>query len=119
MKLINYLKSFLYFFIPFITLLLIFTILYYFDIINNNTMKYLKIIIIILSTFMGGFKIGKLSTSKGYSIGIILSLLIIFIFFIISIFTKNIRFNLFIYYLIITITTTLGSMIGINKNHHA
>ena len=118
MKLINYLKSFLYFFIPFITLLFIITILYYFNIINNNTMKYLKIIVVILSTFLGGFKIGKLSTNKGYLNGIILSLIIIFIFFMISIFTKSLKINLLIYYLIIIIITTLGAMLGINKNHH-
>ena len=117
MKLINYLKSFLYFLIPFIVLIFVISILYYFNIIDNNIMKYLKIIIVIFSTFLGGFKIGKLSTNKGYLNGIILSLIIIFIFFIVSIFTKSINLNLIIYYLIIVTTTTIGAMAGINKKN--
>ena len=119
MKLINYLKSFLYFFIPFIILLFITTLLYYFNLINNNVIKYLKIITLILSTFIGGFKIGKLSNSKGYIKGIILGLIIVFIFFIVSLFTKSFKVTLIIYYLIIIITTALGSIIGINKNHQS
>ena len=115
MKLINYLKSFLYFIIPFLSLLLLITILYYFDIINNNIMKYLKIIIVILSSFIGGFKIGKLSIDKGYLKGILLSIIIIFIFFIISIITKNLNINQIVYYLIIIVCTTIGSMFGIYK----
>ena len=119
MKLINYLKSFLYFFIPFIILLFITTLLYYFNLINNNVIKYLKIITLILSTFIGGFNIGKLSNSKGYIKGIILGLIIVFIFFIVSLFTKSFKVTLIIYYLIIIITTALGSIIGINKNHQS
>ena len=119
MKLINYLKSFLYFFISLVILLLIITIFYYFDIISNNTIKYLRIIIVILSTFISGIKIGQLSNNKGYIKGIILGSIISLIFLIINFITKNLKITNIIYYLIIIIFSTLGSIIGINKNHHA
>lgn len=115
MKLINYLKSFLYFLIPFLILIFITTIFYYYNIISNNTFKYLKIAILLISTFYGGYNIGKLSIKKGYLNGIILSLIIIFIFFLLNIIISDFKWQLLIYYLIIMIITTLGSMIGMLK----
>lgn len=112
-NLFKFLKSFLFFLIPFITLLLISTIFYYFDIFNNNTMKYIKFIILVLSCLISGIYIGKKSISKGYLNGLILSSVIIFILFILNIFTGSFKFSLFIYYLIILVITTLGSMFGI------
>lgn len=115
MNLLNYLKSLLYFFIPFLSIIFIITLLYYFDFINTNLMKYLKLITIIISCFISGLKIGKLSNNKGYLKGLILSLEIIFIFFIISLIFKNINWYQIIYYIIIILITTIASMIGINK----
>ena len=117
MKLINYLKALAYFFIIFIILIFLISILYYFDILNNNVIKYLKCLVIILSSFISGIKIGKLSNQKGYLKGIILSLVIIFIFFIISIITNSFKYSLIIYYILIIIITTLGSMIGKLKSN--
>ena len=54
MKLKNYLKGLLFFFIPFILLLLIIHTFYYFDIFSNQIMKYLKIIIVFLIGMIGG-----------------------------------------------------------------
>jgi len=47
-KILIYLKCLLYFLVPFIFLLAITTLFYYFDILNNNIFKYFKIIILIL-----------------------------------------------------------------------
>ena len=118
MKLINYVKSYLYFLIPLIILLFLLTIFYYFDIISQNTTKYLKIGIVIISALIGGFQIGQYSNTKGYLQGIILGTIISIIFFIISLFTKDLKPSQILYYLIIIITTTIGGILGINKNHH-
>lgn len=115
MKIINYLNGLLYFFIPFTILLLIGTIFYYFDIFSTNIFKYFKIISLIISCLVSGLFIGKKSISKGYLNGIIFSLIIILIFLISSLFLDGIKWYQFIYYLIIMITTTIGSMIGINR----
>ena len=111
MKLKNYLKGLLFFFIPFILLLLIIHTFYYFDIFSNQIMKYLKIIIILISSLTSGFYIGYTS----YLNGLKLSLIIIILFFITNLFLSKFKFITLIYYLIIGIVIIIGSMIGINK----
>ena len=64
MNLIKYLKGFLYFLIPFVSLLLIITLFYYFDILSNQVIKYFKIIILLLSCIISGIYIGKNSLNK-------------------------------------------------------
>lgn len=111
----NYLKGILFFFIPLLVLLLIINTFYYFDIFSNNIMKYLKIVIILTSSFLSGFYIGFKSNNKGYINGLKFSLIIIGIFLLSSLLFKGFKFTSIIYYLIIIIVITLGSMLGINK----
>ena len=113
----KYFISFLYFFIPFIILLLIFTLLYYFDIISNNLMKYLKFIIMIITILIGSYKIGKYSNKLGYQKGLLFGGIIILLFAIISLITKSFKINNIIYYLLILITSTIGSMLGVLKKN--
>ncbi len=110
----KYLKGFLFFFIPFLISLLLITTFYYFDILNNQIIKYFKIIIIIISTLLGGFIVGYESESKGYLSGIKLSGLITLLFLILNLIFKGFKWYHLVYYLIIAITTTIGSMIGIS-----
>ena len=116
-KVLTYLKGLLYFLIPFFILLIISTLFYYFDILSNNIFKYFKIIVLLISCITSGIFIGKKSLNKGYLNGIIFSFIIIFIFFISSLFLDGFKISQIIYYLIIIITTTIGSMIGINKKN--
>ena len=116
-KILTYLKGIIYFLIPYLILLIISTIFYYFDILSNNVFKYFKIIILLISCIISGIFIGKKSNNKGYLKGIIFSLIIIFIFFISSLFLNGFKIYQLVYYLIIIITTTIGSMIGINKKN--
>lgn len=109
-----YLKSLLAFFIPLIIMLLLVNLFYYYDIISNNLIKYLKIIIILISSFIAGYIRGYNSQNKGYINGLKLSLLVIILFFIMSIIFKSVNFTNIIYYLIISLTITFGSMVGIN-----
>lgn len=109
----KYLISFLYFLIPFLILLFISTLFYYFDIISNTGIKYLKLIITLFSVFVGGFKIGKESNKKGYQKGLMFGTIIIFLFLIISLITKEFKLSNLIYYFIILITSTISSVIGI------
>lgn len=118
MKLKNYLKGLLFFFIPFILLLLIIHTFYYFDIFSNQIMKYLKIIIILISSLTSGFYIGYTSNNKGYLNGLKFSLIIIMLFFITNLFISKFKFITLIYYLIISLVIIIGSMIGINKKEN-
>lgn len=116
----KYLISFSYIMLSFITLTILLTLLNYFDIVTGNTLKLLKIIIPILSTLFGSIYLGNKTNKKGYLEGIKLGLIMSFIFFILSFLglDKNLSFYRIIYYIIITITSTLGAMIGISKKKY-
>lgn len=96
--------------------LLLATTLYYFNIIEQNTYKVLKIIIILLNIFISSFILGKSAENKGYLEGIKLAVIVIPIFLILTILTNEVfKLRSLLYYTIITITSITGGMIGINK----
>ena len=97
---------------------LLLNILYYFNILSNNTIKYFKLLLSILSFFLGGIYMGKNSPNKGYIYGLRLSIVTIIIFIIMGIIFNNLKVTRIIYYLIITFCITFGSMIGINKKNN-
>lgn len=78
-----------------------------------------KIVLIILSSvimLVSGFMIGKKSLKKGFISGGILGIIFILFLIIMGLFFK-VSFNLerFIYYVILILSSMLGSIIGINK----
>ena len=93
----------------------IITILNYFNILNDNTINILKILIPIIIISISSFQLGKTATKKGYIEGIKFGLIIISIFIIITIILKEISIKSIIYYLILLLTSTLSSMLGINQ----
>ena len=111
----NFIKAGLIIIVLLLVFSLIINVLYYFDIINNNATKYIKMFLSILSFFIGGLYIGKNSMSKGYINGLKLSLIIILLFFIIGLILNNLSFSRIIYYLITITCITFGAMIGISK----
>lgn len=97
--------------------IIIITMLNYFNIIGINISNISKILIIVISIFLGGFTLGKLSIKKGYLEGLKYGFIITIIFFLLNlIITKNIKIRLIILYIIINITSILGSMFGILKS---
>ena len=111
----KYLKALLLIFIMIIIGTLLINTLYYFDIINNNLVKYFKMIISISSFFVGGMYLGLNSPNKGYLYGLKLSLFMIIILILFGVIFNELKFNKIIYYLITLICITFGAMIGINK----
>lgn len=112
----KYGKRLLFTMISILLSLLAITLLYYFNIIGQNTNKVLKIIAILVNIFISSFILGKNTIKKGYLEGIKLALIIIPIFIITSLLTSSkIEIRAILYYIIILITSILGSMIGINK----
>lgn len=111
--------SFIYILGMILILTLITTIFNYFDVISDNTMSIFKIIIIVISFIIGGFIIGKKSNKSGYieglKSGIIGSILLIIFNFLA--FNNTFKLKHLLFYLIIIISSTLGSMIGINKKN--
>ena len=68
-----------------ISLTFIFSSLYYINFIGNGLFKFIKILIPIISIFIGSFIIGKKSNSKGWLEGLKFGSIIILLLFFISI----------------------------------
>ena len=111
----TYLKSIAIIIIGLLISSILINILYYFDIISNNIVKYLKMFLSILFFFLGGYYTGKKTLSKAYINGLKVSLIMIILFIILGLIFNNISILRIIYYLIMTICITFGSMIGISK----
>lgn len=117
----NYLKNLsisLAFIIIFILgLTFIGTLFNYIGLFNKTFIKIIKIIIPIISMFIGGFIFGKKQGKNGWLEGLKLSLIFVIM---LSLFNylglnSNLTIKLIIYYIILIISTILGSIIGVNK----
>ena len=110
------LKSFLYIIVSILILTFISTTLNYFNLINNKILNIINFIIPIFSLALGGFIIGKNSPKNGWLEGLKIGLIFIIITFIFNlIFIHNVNLKDLIFYLLLLISSTLGSMIGINQ----
>ena len=109
--------SLLYIIVPILVLTFISTLLHYLGLFNNSIMKIVKIIIPIVSMFIGGFIIGKKQGKNGWLEGLKLGLIFLLILTLLNMFGLNGSFSIkmIIYYLILIIATILGSIVGINK----
>lgn len=111
--------SILYIVLTMLILTFILTLFSYFNIINDKIISIFKIIIPIISLFVGGFLLGKKSIKKGWLEGLKLSLifLIILIIFEYLALSQSFEFKNILFYLILSISSIFGSMIGISKNN--
>ena len=109
--------SFIYIISTLLILTLITTIFSYFNIFNDKVTSMVKIIIPIISMFIGGFFIGKNSNKKGFleglKLGVIFSIIIIIFNYLAFDYSFKIKYLLF--YSILIISSIFGSMIGINR----
>jgi len=117
MFIIKYLKSLLYTFASLIILSIIISTFSYFNIISSNITSILELITIIISVFIGSLYLGKNSNKKGYLEGIKQGLIIIALLFLFNFLAldNNPSISNLLYYVIILITSILGSVLGINK----
>ena len=114
---LKYLKPLLLNILELFLLLFIVTILYYFNIINEKTFEVLKLIILLSTIFINSFIIGKTSNNKSYKEGIKYGVLLITILLTITLLLSKLQIKLLIFYPLILITSSLGSMIGnVKKN---
>lgn len=112
----NSLFSIIFIIISLIVLTFILTLFSYFNIFNDKTVSIFKIIIPIISLLIGGYYIGKNSNEKGWLEGLKLSIvfIILLIIFNLIFFKQGINIKNILYYIIMTISTIFGSMIGIS-----
>lgn len=109
--------SILYIVVSLLVLTFLLTLFSYFNIINDKIVSIFKIIIPVISLFIGGFFIGKKTLKKGWLEGLKLSLIFLIILIIFEYLALNQSFDIknILYYLILSISSIFGSMIGISK----
>lgn len=92
-------------------------ILNYFDLLSMNTYKVIIVLTTAVSTGVGSYILGKKTDRKGYLEGIKFGIILILLMWIISLlaFDQSFSISSIIYYLIFVITSSIGSMFGINK----
>jgi len=109
----KYIKPMIIFFSSIIIVPLFLTIL---NLLKLETNKTIIITITSIIMFIIGIILGKNSNNKGYLKGILFSTICILMLIIISLLFKfSLNINSLIYYIILIIATTFGSMLGINK----
>lgn len=113
--LINYLKSFAWTFGIIIVGTLILSVFNYFGILTGIILKILKLMLPIVAIFIGSYRIGKVSTKKGYFEGLKYGLIWLLIFLTTNLILKSISLDGSIYFLILSMISMLGSMVGINR----
>ena len=96
-------KALLIIFILLFIFSFIINIFYYNDILDNNTIKYFKLIFSIITFFIGGLYMGKNSPNKGYLYGLRLSILTVIILMIMGIILRNMSVSRIIYYLVVNL----------------
>lgn len=114
---IKYLKTLLYVTIGTFFFNLILTLLYYFNIIGANVNSYLKLIFMAIIMITGGLIIGLKADKKGWLEGIKIGGIVICLMFLVSYlgFDKSLNIKSIIYYVLLILSSMLGSVIGINK----
>ena len=112
----NYIKALGISFLGIIIMSMLTTILYYFDVISTNVGSIFNIITPILFIMVGTVYLGMKTSKKGWLAGIKFGFIFLIIIGLINIlfYHKNYELINILYYLIIIMTSILGSMIGIN-----
>lgn len=97
------------------------TILNYFNILNGNILKWIKILIPIIAVLIGSIKIGKNTDKKGYLEGLKFGGIFIIFLIIFNFLAYDNDFNIMsiVFYFLILLSSTLGAMLGINKKNNA
>ena len=108
-------KAFLITTLTMLILILILTILNYIDFINGKITNILKIIIPLISIGIGGFTLGKKANKNGYLEGLKFGLILTTIIAITNLLFFNISIKDIVFYIILIISSIIGSMIGINR----
>ena len=114
-KIINYFKSISMFLIVFFVYLLLISIIGYFEIFNYKTINIINYIVMIVLFFLLGHKTAHMEQRKGYLNGFLVSLVLVIIFLVISLFTSKIGFSNIVYYMSLILSSVIGGIVGVKE----
>lgn len=111
----RYIRTAIILLISLLALIFIINTLYYFDIFSLKVSNIVRFIFSILILFFTGKVLGRRVSKNGYLEGVKLGGFIVLLFFSLSLlFRTKMSINLAIYYLILFMSSVVGSMRGIN-----
>lgn len=93
----------------------ILTLLNYFNLIPNKILSILKLLLPLISIFIISYKLGKQSKKNGYLEGLKIGFIIVILFIILVLLLDKFMLKSCVYYLILILSSIMGSMVGINK----
>lgn len=114
-KIINYLKSISMFLIVFFVYLLLMSIISYFELFNYKTISIINYIAMIILFFLLGSKTAHMEQRKGYLNGFLVSLVLVIIFLIITLFISKIGFSNIVYYMSLILSSVIGGIVGVKE----
>lgn len=114
-KIINYFKSISMFLIVFFVYLLLISIIGYFELFNYKTINIINYIVMIVLFFLLGHKTAHMEQSKGYLNGFLVSLVLVIVFLIISLFISKIGFPNIVYYMSLILSSVIGGIVGVKE----
>ena len=108
------LKSFLYFIISMIIILVLTSTLNYFNLINYSTVYIISFIVLILSSLYSGYYIARHSYQKGYLMGSLTGAINVLFLIVLSLIFSKLSLISLLYYLILLLSSITGGIFGIN-----
>ena len=115
-KIKNFSLSCLFIFSSILIFTLLTTTLNYFNILPDSILSIINIIVISISSLIGGIYLGTKSNKGGYRNGIVLGLIYSVLLILLDLLFFDFKIKYILFYIIIIISSMLGSMIGIQKN---
>lgn len=114
-KLKKYLKPVVLFLGTFVFYLLLLLLLNYTGVIKLGSIVKINFVVISVITLLLGVIEGKKTSKKGYLEGLKLGGIVVAILFLLNLlFYRTFNVYILLYYLVIVVSSTIGSMIGIN-----
>ena len=114
-KIINFIKTYLMFFIAILVYLIIITSLFYFEILHYKTINIINYCFMLITFFFLGIKVTSLERNKGFLNGFLISSIIVILFSLISLILSKLNFSSLVYYLSLIISSMIGGIIRANK----
>lgn len=111
----SYLKSMVYTLGIILISTVIITIFNYFNLLSGIPLKVVRLLVPLIGIFIGSFKIGKVSSRKGYIEGIKYGIIWIVLMLIINLITKNFTITSIIYYILLLLVSAFAGVLGINR----
>lgn len=111
----SYLKSMVYTLGIILISTVIITIFNYFNLLSGIPLKVVRLLVPLIGIFIGSFKIGKVSSRKGYIEGIKYGIIWVVLMLIINLITKNFTITSIIYYILLLLVSAFAGVLGINR----